>query len=84
MNALIIIKALEDGVSVIFTGDESGETPAPERLDHGEVLIIAAPQKRDGIHVRGHAEVYTSDHIVAAESALLIGGRPEDTPPSGQ
>jgi len=82
MSALIIIKALEDGVSLLFTGAEDDEVPPPERLDQGEVLILAAPEKHAGIHVRGHAEVYTPDHVVSAESGLVIGGRSEGTSPA--
>ncbi len=78
MSALIIIKAQEDGVSVLFSSGDENETPTPVRLDCGEVLIITAPEKRDGVQIRGHAEVYTSDHVVSAESGLVIGGRTED------
>lgn len=77
-EAVLIIKALEDGVGVLFNCGEGGHAPIPERLDKGEVLIIAAPEKGEGIRVRGHAEVYTPDHCVNSESGLVIGGRSEE------
>jgi hypothetical protein len=78
---VLLIKALEDGVSVIFTSPEESHSAPPERLDKGEVLIIAAPEDRDGIRVRGHAEVYSPHHVVHSESGLVIGGRSDDSPP---
>ncbi len=81
MDTVLIIKALEDGVSVLFATSENSPGHDPERLDKGEVLILAAPDKGDSIRVRGHAEVYTPDHVLKSESGLVIGGRSEDTPP---
>jgi hypothetical protein len=78
MHAVLIVKALEDGVNVLYITPEGGITPPPERLDKGEVLVLAAPEKGDGIRVRGHAEVYTPDHVVISESGLVIGGRSND------
>ncbi len=78
-NTVILIKALEDGVGVLFTTGEDSPTPVPERLDRGEVLIIAAPEKGEGIRVRGTAEVYTPEHRVDSESSLVIGGRTEES-----
>jgi hypothetical protein len=73
-ETVLIIKAMEDGVGVLFNAMEGSHSPVPERLDKGEVLIIAAPEKGEGIHVRGHAEIYTPDHCVKSESGLVIGG----------
>ncbi len=83
MSTVVIIKALEDGVSVLFATPESSATPTPERLDKGEVLIIPAPDTHEGIRVRGHAEVYTPDHVVSSESGLVIGGRSDEPPSPG-
>jgi hypothetical protein len=74
-DAPIVIKALEDGVTVIFTGLEGNANRQPERLDKGEVLILPNPDRSPCIHVRGHAQVYTSHNVVEAESGLIIGGR---------
>ncbi len=81
MNTVLTIKALEDGVSVIFTSQENSPCLPTQRLDRGEVLIIASPDKGDGIRVRGHAEVYTPHHVLKSESGLVIGGRSDDTLP---
>jgi len=78
MSDVLLIKALEDGVSVLFTPHDDSKCPPPQRLDKGEVLVIAAPEDRDGVRIRGHAEVYTSDHVVNSESGLVIGGRSEE------
>jgi len=79
MKTVLIVKALEDGVIVLYITPEGNVTPSPERLDKGEVLVLASPEKGDGIRIRGHAEVYTPNHVVNSESGLVIGGRSEDT-----
>jgi hypothetical protein len=73
--AIIIIKALEVGATVLFSTEENGECPPPERLDKGEVLLLSTPERYHAIRVRGHAQVYTPHHVVDAESGLVIGGR---------
>lgn len=78
MSKVIVIKALEDAVSVLFASPNDNPNPAPERLDKGEVLVLSAPDKGDNIRVRGLAEVYTPDYLVNSESSLLIGGRTEE------
>ena len=77
-EAVLIIKALEDGVGVLFNCVNDGHTPVPERLDKGEVLIIAVPEKGEGIRIRGHAEIYAPEHCVNSESGLVIGARLEE------
>jgi hypothetical protein len=79
MGSVLIIKALEDGASVLFTTGEQCPTPAPERLDKGEVLIIPAPENGENVRVRGHAEIYTPEHAVNSESGLVIGGRSDES-----
>ena len=83
MTTVLLIKALEDGVNVLFVSHDENKSAPPERLDKGEVLIIAAPEDRDGVRIRGHAEVYSPDHVIQSESGLVIGGRSEDSPPRG-
>jgi hypothetical protein len=73
-HCIIVIKALEDGVIVLFSCTEGADTPSPERLDKGEVLLLPAPDRYHSIQVRGHALVHTPEHIVEAESGLVIGG----------
>jgi hypothetical protein len=70
---IVIIKALEDGVIVLFSIPEIESCP-PERMDKGEVLVLPMPDKHPGIRVRGRAQVYTPEHIVESESGLVIGG----------
>jgi len=74
-HCMIIIKALEDGVMVLFSSVEGTECSPPERLDNGEVLLLPIPDRYPGIRIRGHAHVFAPDHIVEAESGLVIGGR---------
>lgn len=77
MNALLMIKGLENGVTVIYSPiSETDKTP-PDRLDKGEVMIIAIPERYVSIHIRGKAEIYTSDHVLESESSLVIGGSSE-------
>ena len=72
-NPVLIIKALEDGVTVLLSAEEGSDGPHPERLDCGEVLLVPMPGHQV-IRVRGHAQVFTPEHIVEAESGLVIGG----------
>ena len=74
-HTIIIVKAIEDGVIVLFPAEENTECPPPERLDKGEVLVLPGAERHPGIRIRGHAEVYTPDHMVESESGLVIGGR---------
>ena len=80
-HSVLLVKALEDGVSVIFISPEESHSAPPERLDKGEVLVIASPEDRDGIRIRGDGEVYWPGHVVHSESGLVIGGRSDDSPP---
>lgn len=73
-QVLIIIKALEEGVNVLFSARENTECIPPERLDSGEVLILTIGDNVPLIRIRGKAKVYTPDHIVKSESGLVIGG----------
>jgi len=73
-KSVLIVKALEDGVTVLFNRQDDSPSQVPERLDKGEVFIIATPERGDGIRIRGIAEVYTPDHMVKSESGLIIGG----------
>lgn len=74
-QSLIIVKALEDGVTVLFTPGESDGSHQPERLDKGELMVLPNPERYPVIRVRGHAIVYAPDHKVEAESHVLIGGK---------
>ena len=74
-HTTIVIKALEDGVIVLFSSADNSENTPPERLDCGEVLVLPMPERHPAIRIRGRAEIYTPEHVVEAESSLVIGGR---------
>jgi len=78
MSKVLVVKALEDGVNVLFTSPDETPNHQPERLDKGEVLVIAAPVNGETMRVRGIAEVYTPDYMVNSESGLVIGGRTDE------
>ena len=78
MSKVLVIKALEDGATVLFTSKGEALNLPTERLDKGEVLVIAAPETGDTLRIRGIAELYTPDYMVNSESGLVIGGRSED------
>jgi hypothetical protein len=77
MHRTMLIKALEDGVSVIFSNSDGSGPRPPERLDEGEVLILSAPENFEVYHVRGKAEIYSPEHKITAESSVVIGGKSE-------
>jgi transcription attenuation protein (tryptophan RNA-binding attenuator protein) len=63
----IIVKALEDGVSIIgLTRGESTKFHHNEKLDRGEVMIAQFTQHTSAIKIRGAAEILTSHGKVRA------------------
>ena len=67
LGEYIIVKALEDGVSIIgLTRGESTKFHHSEKLDRGEVMIAQFTQHTSAIKIRGSAEVLTSHGQVRA------------------
>lgn len=63
----IIVKALEDGVSIIgLTRGEATKFHHNEKLDRGEVMIAQFTQHTSAIKIRGAAEILTSHGQVRA------------------
>ena len=56
----MIIKALEDGVSVIgMTRGKDTRFHHTEKLDHGEVLIVQFTENTSAVKIRGKAQIFT-------------------------
>ena len=63
----IIVKALEDGVSIIgLTRGEATKFHHSEKLDRGEVMIAQFTQHTSAIKIRGAAEILTGHGQVRA------------------
>ena len=57
----MIIKALEDGVSVIgMTRGKDTRFHHTEKLDHGEVLIVQFTENTSAVKIRGKAQILTA------------------------
>lgn len=56
----LIIKALEDGVSVIgMTRGRDTRFHHTEKLDHGEVIIVQFTENTSAVKVKGKAQILT-------------------------
>lgn len=56
----LVIKALEDGVSVIgMTRGRDTRFHHTEKLDRGEVLIVQFTENTSAVKVRGNAQILT-------------------------
>ncbi|MFZ3100994.1 MAG: trp RNA-binding attenuation protein MtrB [Desulfitobacteriaceae bacterium] len=56
----IIVKALEDGVTLIgLTRGKDTKFLHSEKLDKGEVMLAQFTEHTSAIKIRGHAVVYT-------------------------
>lgn len=68
----VVIKALEDGVSIIgLTRGQTTKFHHSEKLDRGEVMIAQFTEHTSAMKIRGWAEVIT------AHGRLISGVEPE-------
>lgn len=59
-NEYVVIKAIEDGVSVIgLTRGSDTRFHHSEKLDSGEVMIAQFTEHTSAIKIRGNAKIYT-------------------------
>lgn len=64
----VVIKAIEDGVSVIgLTRGSDTRFHHSEKLDKGEVLIAQFTEHTSAIKIRGHATILTQYGQVESE-----------------
>ncbi len=64
----IIIKAKEDGVSVIgLTRGNDTKFHHTEKLDSGEVMIAQFTEHTSAMKIRGSAEITTAHGVVSSE-----------------
>ncbi|NRG47781.1 trp RNA-binding attenuation protein MtrB [Bacillus sp. CRN 9] len=67
-NDYIVIKAKEDGVSVIgLTRGSDTRFHHSEKLDEGEVMIAQFTEHTSAIKIRGHAKISTAYGEVESE-----------------
>ncbi|MBS4173281.1 trp RNA-binding attenuation protein MtrB [Bacillus sp. FJAT-49736] len=60
-NDYIVIKAIDDGVSVIgLTRGTDTRFHHTEKLDKGEVMIAQFTEHTSAIKIRGNAKIYTN------------------------
>lgn len=72
----IVIKALEDGVTIIgLTRGKDTRFHHSEKLDNGEVMIAQFTEHTSAIKVRGKAQILTKVGTVVSGNS----GRGEDT-----
>ncbi|HYE77111.1 MAG TPA: trp RNA-binding attenuation protein MtrB, partial [bacterium] len=70
----LIIKALEDGVSVstIELSDGIRGTTMPERLRAGEVFVLFLDGRVQGYKIQGNAEVYSQFGKVEGTARTIV------------
>ena len=68
----VVIKALEDGVSVLSIMSTEGSPVLNERLDKGELFLLQLADGYLGIRIRGKAELDTVHGHVSGESKILF------------
>lgn len=69
-QAYVIIKALEDGVSIIgMTRGKDTRFHHTEKLDNGEVMIAQFTENTSAIKVRGKAEICSAFGVVCSGTA---------------
>ncbi len=68
----IVIKAMEDGVSVLSIMSNEGSPVLNERLDEGEIFILLLSEGYLGIRIRGKAEVDSVHGKAVGESNILF------------
>ncbi|HLO11447.1 MAG TPA: trp RNA-binding attenuation protein MtrB [Pseudoneobacillus sp.] len=67
-NEYVVIKAIEDGVSVIgLTRGTDTRFHHSEKLDKGEVLIAQFTEHTSAIKIRGNAQILTQYGEVESE-----------------
>lgn len=67
----IIIKALENGVTIIgLTRGRDTKFHHTEKLDKGEVMILQFTEHTSAMKIRGHAEVYSQYGKVISDSVV--------------
>ncbi len=67
-NDYVVIKAIDDGVSVIgLTRGSDTKFHHSEKLDKGEVMIAQFTEHTSAIKIRGKAKIFTSYGEVESE-----------------
>lgn len=67
-NDFIMVKALENGVSIIgLTSGKDTKLHHTEKLDKGEVFIAHFTENTTAIKIKGNAEVYTAIGTIKTE-----------------
>ncbi|MGG5253789.1 trp RNA-binding attenuation protein MtrB [Neobacillus sp. SM06] len=67
-NDYVVIKAIEDGVSVIgLTRGSDTRFHHSEKLDKGEVMIAQFTEHTSAIKIRGNAKIFTRFGEVSSE-----------------
>ncbi len=68
MSDYIVIKALEDGVTIIgLTRGRDTRFHHTEKLDCGEIYIAQFTEMTSAMKIRGRAKVYTKHGVVDSE-----------------
>lgn len=67
----IIIKALENGVTIIgLTRGKDTKFHHTEKLDKGEVMVVQFTEHTSAMKIRGHAEIIHRYGSLESESTL--------------
>jgi hypothetical protein len=68
----VIVKALENGVTISAIALEDSDTEMPVRLDEGELYIMRINPSLRGYKLRGDVELQTKLGIIKGDSNIIV------------
>ncbi len=71
-NEYVIVKALENGVTISAIAHDDSESEMPVRLDVGELYIMRINSSLRGYKLRGEVELQTKLGIIKGDSNIIV------------
>lgn len=68
----VIVKALENGVTISVVVHDDSESESPVRLDEGELYIMRINSTLRGYKLRGEVELQTKFGVIKGESNIIV------------
>ena len=68
----VIVKALENGVTISVVAHDDSENEMPVRLDEGELYIMRINSTLRGYKLRGDVELQTKFGVIKGESNIIV------------
>ena len=68
----VIVKALENGVTISVVAHDESESEMPVRLDEGELYIMLINPSLRGYKLRGEVELQTMFGVIKGDSNIIV------------